>query len=74
MPSANKTGRSADAYGKEHVLRAQRYLAFYRLGKKPASIKVLIAFDDAVPIVQSEGVELIIDPSIAPKNIDGRST
>ena len=37
---------------------------------KPASIKVLMAFDDAVPIVQSEGVELRIDPSIAPKNID----
>ena len=24
LPSANKTGRSADAYGEEHVLRAQR--------------------------------------------------
>jgi len=70
LPSANKTGRSADAYGEEHVLRAQRYLAFYRLGMKPASIKVLMAFDDAVPIVQSGGVELRIDPSIAPASID----
>ena len=70
LPSANKTGRSADAYSEEHVLKAQRYLAFYRLGMKPASIKVLMAFDDVVPIVQSEGLELRIDPSIAPKNID----
>ena len=70
LPSANKTGRSADAYGQEHVLRAQRYLAFYRLGMKPASIKVLMAFDDAVPIVQSGGVELRIDPSKAPDTID----
>jgi len=53
LPSANKTGRSADAYGEEHALSAQRYLAFYRLGMKPASIKVLMAFDDAVPIIQS---------------------
>ena len=70
LPSANKTGRSADAYGEEHVLKAQRYLAFYRLGMKPASIKVLMAFDDAVPIIQAEGVELRIDPSIVPEKID----
>ena len=70
LPSANKTGRSADAYGEEHALRAQRYLAFYRLGMKPASIKVLMAFDDAVPIIQSGGVELRINPSIAPNSID----
>jgi len=70
LPSANKTGRSADAYGEEHALKAQRYLAFYRLGMKPASIKVLMAFDDAVPIIQSGGVELRIDPSIPPDSID----
>ena len=29
-----------------------------------------MAFDDAVPIVQSGGVELRIDPSIAPDTID----
>ena len=70
LPSANKTGRSADAYGEEHSLRAQRYLAFYRLGMKPASIKVLMAFDDAVPSAQSGGVELRIDPSVEPASID----
>jgi len=37
---------------------------------KPASIKVIMAFDDAVPIVQSGGVELRIDPSIPPDSID----
>ena len=29
-----------------------------------------MAFDDAVPIVQSGGVELRIDPSIPPDSID----
>ena len=37
---------------------------------KPASIKVLMAFDDAVPIVQSGGVELRVSPDIAPEAID----
>ena len=37
---------------------------------KPASIKVLMAFDDAVPIAQSGGVELRIDPSVEPASID----
>lgn len=70
LPSASKTGRSADAYGEEHLLRAQKYMALHRLGMKPASIKVLLAFDDAVPIVQTGGVELRVDPSILPSEID----
>jgi hypothetical protein len=37
---------------------------------KPASIKVLMAFDDAVPIAQTGGVELRIDPSVEPASID----
>ena len=37
---------------------------------KPASIKVLMTFDDAVPIIQAEGVELRIDPSRVPETID----
>lgn len=37
---------------------------------KPASIKVLMAFDDAVPIVQAGGVELRVSPDIAPDAID----
>ena len=37
---------------------------------KPASIKVLMTFDDAVPIIQAEGVELRIDPLRAPETID----
>ena len=37
---------------------------------KPASIKVLMAFDDAVPIVQSGGIEVRVDPKIAPESID----
>lgn len=70
VPPANKTGRSADAYEEEHLLRAQRYLALHRLGMKPASIKVLLAFDDAVPIVQVGGVEVRVDPSVLPSEID----
>lgn len=70
LPPANKTGRAADAYGDDHVIRAQRYLALHRMGMKPASIKVLMAFDDAVPIVQSGGVELRVSPDISPDAID----
>jgi hypothetical protein len=40
------------------------------MGMKPASIKVLMAFDDAVPIAQSGGVELRVSPDIAPDAID----
>jgi DNA-binding transcriptional MerR regulator len=70
LPPANKTGRAADAYSEEHLIKAQKYLALHRMGMKPASIKVLMAFDDAVPLVQSHGVELRVSPEIAPENID----
>ena len=70
LPPANKTGRAADAYGEDHLIKAQRYLALHRMGMKPASIKVLMAFDDAVPIVQAGGVELRVSPDIAPEAID----
>lgn len=58
LPPAEKTGRAADAYGETHLQRARRYLALYRMGMKPASIKVLMAFDEAIPIFQQAGVEL----------------
>lgn len=70
LPPAQKTGRSADAYSEEHVSKAQRYLGLHGLGMKPASIKVLMAFDDAIPILQSQGVELRIDPSVKPDDIN----
>jgi DNA-binding transcriptional MerR regulator len=70
LPPANKTGRAADAYSDEHLIKAQRYLALHRMGMKPASIKVLMAFDDAVPIVQTDGVELRVSPDTAPESID----
>lgn len=70
LPPASKTGRSADAYEEAHVLKGQRYLALYRMGMKPGSIKVLMAFDDAVPILQEGGIELRIDPRIAPQELD----
>jgi len=70
LPPANKTGRAADAYGDEHLKKAQRYFALHRMGMKPASIKVLMAFDDAVPIVQTGGVELRVSPDTAPETID----
>jgi DNA-binding transcriptional MerR regulator len=62
LPAASRTGRAADAYDEAHVNKGQRYLALHRLGMKPGSIKVLMEFDDAVPILQSHGVELRIDP------------
>jgi hypothetical protein len=70
LPPAAKTGRSADAYEEAHVVRGQRYLALYRMGMKPGSIKVLMAFDDAVPILQANGVELRVGPSVSPDTLD----
>ena len=70
LPPANKTGRTADAYGEDHLIKAQRYLAMHKMGMKPASIKVLMAFDDAVPIVQFGGVEVRVSADIAPGTID----
>lgn len=70
LPPAAKTGRSADAYGEAHVVKGQRYLALYRMGMKPGSIKVLMAFDDAVPILQAHGVELRISPEVSPAEMD----
>lgn len=70
LPPASKTGRTADAYDEKHLTKAQRYLALYRLGMKPASIKVLMSFDDAIPIAQVQGVELRVSPDISPDSID----
>jgi DNA-binding transcriptional MerR regulator len=70
LPPAAKTGRAADGYDEAHVLLGQRYLALHRMGMKPGSIKVLLAFDQAVPILQTGGVELRVDPGIAPEAID----
>ena len=70
LPPAVKTGRSANAYEEAHVVKGQRYLALYRMGMKPGSIKVLMAFDDAVPILQEQGIELRIDPQVDPQELD----
>jgi DNA-binding transcriptional MerR regulator len=70
LPPATQTGRAADGYDDTHVSKGQRYLALYRLGMKPGSIKVLMAFDDAVPILQSHGVELRVDPQLPPEELD----
>ena len=53
LPPAAKTGRAADGYDEAHVLLGQRYFALHRMGMKPGSIKVLLAFDQAVPILQT---------------------
>ncbi len=70
LPPAARTGRGADGYGEEHVSKGLRYLALHRLGMKPGSIKVLMAFDGAVPIVQEHGVEVRVDPSLSPADLD----
>ena len=67
LPPAVKTGRSADAYNEEHLAKARRYMILHGLGMKPAAIKVLMAFDEAIPIYQSAGVELRVDTSIDPE-------
>jgi DNA-binding transcriptional MerR regulator len=70
LPPAARTGRSADGYDEAHVTKGQRYLALHRMGMKPGSIKVLMAFDGAVPIFQSHAVELRIDPQVPPNELD----
>lgn len=70
LPAATRTGRSADAYDEDHVAKGQRYLALHRMGMKPGSIKVLMAFDDAVPILQANGVELRVDPQLPPEDLN----
>ena len=70
LPPASRTGRSADAYDETHATKGQRYLAMYRMGMKPGSIKVLMAFDDAIPIFQGSAVELRVDPEARPEELD----
>ena len=70
LPPALKTGRAADAYGDEHLGKARRYLTLHRLGMKPAAIKVLLAFDEAIPVYQGRGVELRLDPALDPARLD----
>ena len=70
LPPAAKTGRSADAYSDKHLARARRYMTLHGLGMKPSAIKVLMAFDEAIPILQARGVELRVDPSVDPRTID----
>jgi DNA-binding transcriptional MerR regulator len=70
LPPALKTGRAADAYGEEHLAKARRYMTLHGLGMKPAAIKVLMAFDEAIPIFQANGLELRVDPSVERASID----
>ena len=70
LPPAKKTGRSADAYDEIHLKQAQRYLALHRTGMKPGAIKILMAFDTAVPVLQIDGVELRISQDVDPSTID----
>lgn len=70
LPPALRTGRAADAYGEAHLAKARRYMTLHGLGMKPAAIKVLMAFDDAIPIFQARGLELRVDPALEPKTID----
>jgi DNA-binding transcriptional MerR regulator len=70
LPAATKTGRGADGYGEDHLARARRYMTLHGLGMKPSAVKVLMAFDEAIPILQARGVELRVDPSVDPGTID----
>lgn len=70
LPAAMTTGRAADAYDEKHLVAGRRYIALHNLGMKPAAIRVLMAFDEALPIFQGLGLELRIDPSVDPDSID----
>jgi hypothetical protein len=37
---------------------------------KPSAIKVLMEFDEAIPVFQQAGVEVRVDPSVDPQSID----
>jgi DNA-binding transcriptional MerR regulator len=70
VPAATGTGRGADAYGEEHLAKVRRYMTLHGLGMKPSAIKVLMEFDEAIPIFQQAGVEVRVDPSVDPQSID----
>jgi len=70
VPAAMGTGRAADVYGDEHLAKVRRYMTLHGLGMKPSAIKVLMEFDEAIPIFQHAGVELRVDPSVDPQSID----
>lgn len=69
LPPAKKTGRAADAYDDSHLACGQRYLSLHRMGMKPASIKILMSFESAIPIMQRDGVELRVDPQYPPEDL-----
>lgn len=58
LPPAKGTGRGADAYDEIHLDKGRRYITLHGLGMKPQAIKVLMAFDDAVPIESNCGLTL----------------
>ena len=74
VPSATGTGRGADAYGEEHLAKVRRYMTLHGLGMKPAAIKALMEFDEAIPIFQQAGVEVRVDPSVDPQSMDVEQT
>jgi DNA-binding transcriptional MerR regulator len=70
VPSATGTGRRADVYGEDHLGKIRRYMTLHGLGMKPSAIRVLMEFDEAIPIFQQAGVEVRVDPSVDPRSID----
>ena len=45
-------------------------MTLHELGMKPSAIKVLMEFDEAIPIFQQAGVEVRVVPSVDPRSID----
>lgn len=72
LPPANGTGRGADAYDETHLVKGRRYITLHGLGMKPQAIKVLMAFDEAIPIFQGHGIELRVDPAVDPKKTNAK--
>jgi hypothetical protein len=64
------TGRGTDVYGEEHLAKIPPLHDPAWLGMKPSAIKVLMEFDEAIPIFQQAGVEVRVDPSVDPRSID----
>lgn len=70
VPPARVRGPAADPYGEEHLAQALRYTHLHGLGFAPAAIKVLMAFDDAIPVFQENGVEVRVGKDFDPRTFD----
>lgn len=70
VPPARGRGSAPDPYGEEHLRQALRYKHLHGLGFGPSAIKVLMAFDEAIPVFQAHGLEVRVDQTFDPSAFD----